>query len=76
MNPPPQPVDRGSALCDKDFAAIHQQLEFPRDRIMDNLHRHLLAVLMDRNWKHGVPAAVDVALLAASTSASPITPWR
>ena len=31
---------------------------------MDDLHRHLFTVLMDNQWKHGVPAAVDVALLS------------
>jgi phosphate uptake regulator len=30
---------------------------------MDELHRHLFTMLMDREWKHGVPAAVDVMLL-------------
>jgi phosphate transport system protein len=30
---------------------------------MDDLHRHLFSVLMDREWKHGVAAAVDVTLL-------------
>ena len=30
---------------------------------MDDLHRDLYGVLMDREWKHGVPAAIDVALL-------------
>ena len=30
---------------------------------MDDLHRHLFTVLMDREWKHGVAAAVDVTLL-------------
>jgi phosphate transport system protein len=33
------------------------------DDDMDNLHRHLFSVLMDREWKHGVAAAVDVTLL-------------
>ena len=34
------------------------------DDAMDNLHRQLFTVLMDHDeWKHGVPAAVDVALL-------------
>jgi phosphate transport system protein len=28
------------------------------------LHRHLFTVLMDREWKHGVTAAVDVTLLS------------
>ncbi|MGW4477249.1 phosphate signaling complex protein PhoU [Rhodococcus triatomae] len=33
------------------------------DEAMDDLHRHLFTVLMDREWKHGVAAAVDVTLL-------------
>jgi phosphate transport system protein len=34
------------------------------DDAMDNLHRQLFTVLMDHHeWKHGVPAAVDVVLL-------------
>ncbi len=33
------------------------------DDAMDNLHQHLFTVLMDRDWKHGVSAAVDVTLL-------------
>jgi phosphate transport system protein len=33
------------------------------DDDMDHLHRHLFAVLMERQWKHGVAAAVDVTLL-------------
>jgi phosphate transport system protein len=33
------------------------------DDAMDSLHEHLFTVLMDRNWEHGVPAAVDVTLL-------------
>jgi phosphate transport system protein len=33
------------------------------DDAMDDLHRHLFSVLMDREWKHGVAAAVDVTLL-------------
>jgi phosphate transport system protein len=33
------------------------------DDAMDSLHRHLFTVLMDREWAHGVPAAVDVTLL-------------
>jgi len=39
-------------------ARIRQQ-----DDAMDELHRQLFAALMDREWRHGVPAAVDVALL-------------
>ncbi|NUS45726.1 MAG: phosphate signaling complex protein PhoU [Mycobacteriaceae bacterium] len=33
------------------------------DEAMDDLHRHLFTVLMDREWSHGVAAAVDVTLL-------------
>ena len=33
------------------------------DDAMDNLHRKLFAMLLDPAWEHGVPAAVDVALL-------------
>src|SRR6201986_3286285 len=34
------------------------------DDAMDDLHRHMFNVLMDREWKHGVTAAVDVTLLS------------
>ncbi|MDR3658519.1 MAG: phosphate signaling complex protein PhoU [Mycobacterium sp.] len=34
------------------------------DDAMDDLHRHLFSVMMDRDWKHGVTAAVDVTLLS------------
>jgi phosphate transport system protein len=33
------------------------------DDAMDDLHRQLFTELMDREWKHGVAAAVDVTLL-------------
>ncbi|CRK53488.1 Phosphate-specific transport system accessory protein PhoU homolog 2 [Rhodococcus sp. RD6.2] len=33
------------------------------DEAMDDLHKHLFTVLMDREWEHGVAAAVDVTLL-------------
>jgi phosphate transport system protein len=33
------------------------------DDAMDDLHRHLFSVLMDREWRHGVAAAIDVTLL-------------
>ncbi len=33
------------------------------DDAMDDLHRHLFTVLMDRDWRHGVGAAVDITLL-------------
>ena len=33
------------------------------DDAMDDLHRHLFTVLMDREWNYGVAAAVDITLL-------------
>ena len=33
------------------------------DDAMDQLHQQLFSVLMDKEWKHGVAAAVDVTLL-------------
>lgn len=34
------------------------------DDAMDDLHRHLFTVMMDREWKYGVTSAVDVTLLS------------
>lgn len=34
------------------------------DDAMDDLHRHLFTVLMDKDWEHGVTAAVDITLLS------------
>jgi phosphate transport system protein len=34
------------------------------DDAMDELHLHMFEVLMDPGWRHGIPAAVDVTLLA------------
>lgn len=34
------------------------------DDAMDDLHRHLFTVLLHREWKHGMTAAVDVTLLS------------
>lgn len=34
------------------------------DDAMDNLHRHLFSVLLDRPWNHGTVAAIDVTLLS------------
>jgi hypothetical protein len=39
---------------------------------MDELHRHLFGVLMDREWKHGVAAAVDVTLLGRLVKKAPV----
>ena len=33
------------------------------DAAMDDLHRQLFTLLIDRQWKHGVATAVDVTLL-------------
>ncbi|GAB2996337.1 phosphate signaling complex protein PhoU [Saccharothrix stipae] len=33
------------------------------DDAMDDLHRHLFTVIMDKDWGHGVPSAVDTTLL-------------
>ena len=42
----------------------HQAAEIEdQDDAMDDLHRHLFTVIMDRDWKHGIAAAVDVTLL-------------
>jgi phosphate transport system protein len=34
------------------------------DDAMDDLHRHMFTVMMDREWTHGVATAVDATLLA------------
>jgi phosphate transport system protein len=39
-------------------AQLHEQ-----DKAMDDLYRQLFNVLIDQEWKHGVSAGVDVALL-------------
>ncbi|GGM73431.1 phosphate transport system regulatory protein PhoU [Longimycelium tulufanense] len=41
---------------------IARQME-DEDDAMDDLHKHLFSVLMDREWPHGTAAAVDVTLL-------------
>ncbi|WP_197319737.1 phosphate signaling complex protein PhoU [Saccharomonospora sp. NB11] len=33
------------------------------DDHVDDIHRHLFSVIMDKNWEHGVSTAVDVTLL-------------
>jgi phosphate transport system protein len=45
----------------KDVEAA-KTLESDDDQV-DDIHRHLFTVLMDREWPHGVAAAVDVTLL-------------
>ena len=45
----------------KDVAAA-RTLESDDDQV-DDIHRHLFTVIMDRDWPYGVAAAVDVTLL-------------
>jgi phosphate transport system protein len=45
----------------KDVAAA-RTLEADDDQV-DDIHRHLFTVIMDRDWPYGVAAAVDVTLL-------------
>ncbi|MEV1292764.1 phosphate signaling complex protein PhoU [Pseudonocardia sp. NPDC049635] len=52
----------GRVIRTRDLEAA-TELEVDDDE-MDDLHKHMFTVLMDRNWTHGVSAAVDVALLA------------
>jgi len=51
-----------NVIRSRDLAAA-AELETDDDA-MDDLHRHMFTVLMDRDWDHGVAAAVDVTLLA------------
>ena len=60
----------GCALARKAGAVIRSrdlvkaaELEADDDA-MDDLHKHMFSVLMDRNWSHGVGPAVDITLLA------------
>jgi phosphate transport system protein len=60
----------GCALARKAGAVIRSrdlvraaELEADDDA-MDDLHRHMFTVLMDRNWTHAVGPAVDITLLA------------
>lgn len=58
-------VDLGSnvqeVLLSRDWEKAARIRE--EDDAMDDLHRHLFTVLMDREWRHGVACAVDVTLL-------------
>ena len=58
-------VDLGNSAKDVVLSRDPEQAAQIRrdDDAMDELHRHLFIVLMDRDWKHGVTAAVDVTLL-------------
>ena len=48
-------------ILSKDIKQAHS-LEQADDE-MDDLHRHLFSVIMDKDWPHGVASAVDVTLL-------------
>jgi phosphate transport system protein len=52
----------GEVIRTRDLARA-AELESDDDA-MDDLHRHMFTVLMDRNWRHGVGPAVDITLLA------------
>jgi phosphate transport system protein len=52
----------GDVIRTRDLAAA-AELESDDDA-MDDLHRHMFSVLMDRGWSHGVGPAVDITLLA------------
>src|ERR671916_236418 len=52
----------GDVIRTRDLARP-AQLETDDDA-MDDLHRHMFTVLMDRDWSHGVGPAVDITLLA------------
>jgi phosphate transport system protein len=51
---------RAAVLTEDPYRAA--QIRHEAD-VMDELHGHLFTVLMDREWKHGVAAAVDITLL-------------
>lgn len=52
----------GEVIRSRDLT-MAAQLESDDDA-MDDLHRHMFSVLMDRQWSHGVGPAVDITLLA------------
>jgi phosphate transport system protein len=58
-------VDLGFAAKDVVLLADPERAARIRqdDDGMDELHRHLFTILMERDWKHGVACAVDVTLL-------------
>jgi phosphate transport system protein len=58
-------VDLGRAARDVVLSSDPERAAQIRldDDAMDDLHRHLLAILMDKEWKHGVASAVDATLL-------------
>ncbi len=55
-------IKAGDVIRSRDLARA-AELESDDDA-MDDLHRHMFTVLMDRDWAHGVGPAVDITLLA------------
>ena len=53
--------DAEQVILNKDIDQARSLEE--ADDEMDDLHRHLFSVIMDKDWPHGVSAAVDVTLL-------------
>lgn len=53
--------DAEQVILDQDIDKA-RSLEQADDE-MDDLHRHLFSVIMDKEWPHGVASAVDVTLL-------------
>lgn len=59
-------VDLGSKACHVIESSDLGMARYIRDAddAMDDIHRHLFTVLMDREWPFGTTAAVDVTLLS------------
>ncbi|WP_156754494.1 phosphate signaling complex protein PhoU [Actinokineospora pegani] len=53
---------KAEAVIRSQDVAAARALEDADDE-MDDLHRHLFSVIMDKDWPHGVASAVDVTLL-------------
>jgi phosphate transport system protein len=53
--------DAEQVILNKDIDQARSLEE--ADDEMDDLHRHLFSVIMDKDWPHGVASAVDVTLL-------------
>lgn len=55
-------TDLARAILSSDFPQCARGLPADYDA-MDRLHQHLLTVLLDREWRHGVPSAVEAAMI-------------
>ena len=55
-------VKAGDVIRTRDLSAAAEMES--DDDAMDDLHRHMFSVLMNRSWSHGVGPAVDITLLA------------